>query len=49
VFRLPLRERVAVALAPGEHLEYAWLSRAAAAARVGSATNRAAILALVPE
>jgi dATP pyrophosphohydrolase len=49
VFRLPLRERVEVTLAPDEHLEYAWLPRDAAAARVWSCTNREAILALVPE
>jgi dATP pyrophosphohydrolase len=49
VFRLPLTARPEVSLAPDEHLEYAWLPRAAAAARASSTTNRDAILSLVPE
>ncbi len=46
VFRVCLPERLPVALNPAEHREYAWLPRAAAAAKVTSHTNRDAILHL---
>lgn len=46
VFRVPLPERRPIALNPAEHGECEWLSRAAAAARVASWTNRDAILQL---
>jgi len=48
VLRLALAERVAIALAPDEHGAFAWLPRAAALERATSATDRAAIAALVP-
>ncbi|HXG28390.1 MAG TPA: dihydroneopterin triphosphate diphosphatase, partial [Nevskiales bacterium] len=48
VFRLELAERVPVRLNPAEHDDYCWLPRQAAAARVWSWTNRAAILRWVP-
>ena len=43
---LRLPERRPIVLNPAEHSEYDWLSRAAAAARVTSWTNRDAILQL---
>ena len=46
VFTLALPERVTVSLSHTEHLEYTWLPYAEAAARAGSATDRAAILGL---
>jgi dATP pyrophosphohydrolase len=49
VFRLLLPEALPVTLAPAEHGELVWLPRAAALARATSATDRAAIAALVPE
>lgn len=49
VFRLRLADRVAVELAPAEHVEHLWLPVAQAAARASSATDRAAILALQPD
>lgn len=45
-FRLELPAPRDVRLAPGEHDEYGWLSRAEAVARAASWTNRAAIRAL---
>jgi dATP pyrophosphohydrolase len=47
VFRVELQDRLAIRLNPGEHSEYLWLPRAAAAERVSSYTNRAAILRFV--
>ena len=49
VFRLALPAVVPVSVAPGEHSAHEWLPRAAALARATSATDRAAIQALVPE
>lgn len=49
VFSLRLPARVEVVLAPEEHSESLWLPRAAALERATSATDRAAIAALVPE
>ena len=46
VFTLALPERAPVDISHSEHLEYAWLPYADAAARAGSATDRAAILGL---
>ena len=46
VFTLALPERVPVHISQSEHLEYTWLPYAEAAARAGSATDRAAILGL---
>ncbi len=46
VFRAQLPERRSITLNPPEHREFAWLPRAAAAARMTSWTNRDAILAL---
>jgi len=46
VFRVRLPERRPVTLNPAEHTEYVWLPRAAAATRMTSWTNRAAILTL---
>ena len=46
VFRLVVPERFEPALS--EHLDHAWLGKAAALERATSATDRAAILALVP-
>lgn len=46
VFRVPLPERRPIVLNPAEHSEYEWLPRAVAAAKVGSWTNRDAILRL---
>jgi dATP pyrophosphohydrolase len=48
VFRVELPDRVPIRLQADEHSEYHWLSRADAAARVSSYTNRAAILRFVP-
>ena len=48
VFSLLLPEAVGIALSPEEHLEYRWLPREAAAELAASASDRAAILALVP-
>lgn len=47
VFSLELSAIREVRLQPGEHNEYSWLSRSAAAERVWSWSNRAAILDLV--
>ena len=47
VFHLPLVERCEIRLSP-EHVEYRWLPRERAAEAAGSATDRAAILALLP-
>ena len=47
VFRLTLATAEPVALAAAEHTEWAWLPRTAALARASSATDRAAIEALV--
>ncbi len=49
VFRLCLPHPVAITLNPQEHSAFIWLSRAEAAQRTGSWTNRAAILTWVPE
>jgi len=49
VFSLSLSEAVDITLSSAEHLEYRWLPREAAAALAGSATDKAAILALVPD
>ena len=49
VFRLQVPEACAVHLDAREHAEYVWLPRAAAAGRVFSPSNRAAILKWVPE
>ncbi|CDH44147.1 MAG: dihydroneopterin triphosphate diphosphatase [Candidatus Competibacteraceae bacterium] len=46
VFRVHLPGRRVVVLNPAEHSEYQWLTRAAAAAKVTSWTNRDAILQL---
>jgi dihydroneopterin triphosphate diphosphatase len=48
VFSLTLPETMDVSLSPEEHLEYRWLPREQAAELAGSATDKAAILALVP-
>lgn len=48
VFSLLLPERMTVALDPAEHVEYRWLPRDAAAELATSATDREAILTLVP-
>lgn len=48
VFSLLLSERMAVTLDPAEHVEYRWLTRDAAAELATSATDREAILTLVP-
>jgi dihydroneopterin triphosphate diphosphatase len=48
VFSLRLPDRVPVALDRDEHLEFRWLPRDDAAVLASSATDRAAILALVP-
>ena len=48
VFSLPLPAPTDIRLSPGEHLECRWLPRDEAAALASSATDRAAILALVP-
>lgn len=48
-FRLILPEPLAVALNPAEHVAACWLPRAAAARRVGSWSNREAILRWVPD
>jgi dATP pyrophosphohydrolase len=48
VFRLALASRAEVELSDAEHHEHAWLPREAALARASSATDRAAIEALVP-
>ena len=49
VFRLALAAVSEVSLAPDEHSASVWLPRAAALERATSATDRAAIAALVPE
>ena len=49
VFALELPEPGRVRLCPAEHDAFAWLPRVAAAQQVFSYTNRAAVLALVPE
>lgn len=49
VFCLLLPAALPVTLAPGEHTEAVWLPKAKAIAQATSATNRAAIAALVPE
>ena len=46
VFTLALPARATISISRDEHLDYAWLPYAEAAARAGSATDRAAILAL---
>jgi dATP pyrophosphohydrolase len=48
VFSLLLPERMPITLDPAEHMEYRWSPRDAAAELATSATDRAAILALVP-
>lgn len=48
VFTLALPAPLPVQLHPGEHCEYVWLPRDAAAARASSYTNRDAILQFVP-
>ena len=48
VFSLLLPAVCTITLDPHEHLEYRWLPREEAAALAGSATDSAAILALVP-
>lgn len=48
VFSLLLPGTVDIRLSPTEHSEYRWLPRGAAAELAASATDRAAILALVP-
>lgn len=48
VFDLLLPARMDIELAPAEHVEYRWLPWDAAAELAGSATDREAILALVP-
>lgn len=48
VFHLPLSARCDIHLCP-EHTEYRWLSRKEAAAQASSATDHAAILALLPD
>jgi dATP pyrophosphohydrolase len=47
VFHLELPGRCDITLSP-EHLEYRWLPREQAAEAAGSATDKAAILALLP-
>ena len=47
VFHLSLPERCDISLSD-EHLEYRWLPREQAAETAGSATDKAAILALLP-
>ncbi len=42
-FALKLRERVSVTLSEREHVQYQWLSAAAAIDKVSSSTNRAVI------
>ena len=49
VFRLELPEPVPVRTAPAEHDAWQWMEREAALRRVGSRTNRAAILRCVPD
>ncbi len=46
VFTLALPERMAVHISHSEHVGYVWLPYVEAAARAGSATDRAAILGL---
>lgn len=48
VFRVELPGRLPIRLQADEHSEYHWLSRAEAAVRVSSYTNREAILRFVP-
>jgi dATP pyrophosphohydrolase len=48
VFHLELAEKLPVTPDAGEHVEYHWLPRAEAAEQASSATDRAAILALLP-
>lgn len=48
VFSLLLPEVAGIRLSPAEHIGYRWLPREAAAGFASSATDRAAILALVP-
>lgn len=48
VFSLLLPEIVDIRLSPAEHSGYRWLPREAAAGLAASATDRVAILALVP-
>ena len=48
VFNLLLPVRMDIDLDPAEHVEYRWLPGDAAAELAGSATDREAILALVP-
>ncbi len=48
VFDLLLPARMDIELAPADHVEYRWLPWDAAAELAGSATDREAILALVP-
>jgi hypothetical protein len=48
VFSFLLPEICPITLDPREHLEYRWLPREEAATLAGSATDSAAILALVP-
>jgi dATP pyrophosphohydrolase len=49
VFRLVLPARIEVGLNPSEHVAACWLPRAVAARRVGSWSNREAILRWVPD
>ncbi len=48
VFRLALAAVTAIVLEPREHSEFVWLPKAQALERATSATDRAAIAALVP-
>lgn len=48
VFNLLLPVRMDISLDPAEHMEYRWLPRDAAVEFATSATDKAAILALVP-
>ncbi|MGA8262742.1 MAG: dihydroneopterin triphosphate diphosphatase [Arenicellales bacterium] len=48
VFSLELTERPGIRINPGEHSEFTWEPRAAAADKVWSWTNRRAILDIVP-
>jgi dihydroneopterin triphosphate diphosphatase len=48
VFRLPLEERLPVAIDPAEHEEFRWLAKTEAAKLARSHTNRDAILRWVP-
>ena|SRR5579872_2702673 len=48
VFSLQLPDVIDVTIDPQEHLEFRWLPREAAAALASSATDREAILSLVP-